>query len=326
MPYSTLLGLLFSVIITATASAAGLYDPDEELAGILGHDKPLLRLTYTAGSKGEMYPCVTCGTNSLGGLARRLTVLKQLDEGIPHIHIAGSEEFLSDLDLMRFNSPDWNPSDPVNLHNETEKARRLLKGHSLLGVDAGYLLPEEAQWLQTYAKGLPAGFTTVKDTPLTKIISIPTGKVGIVLFPKGKGTNLAPTDQQIKDVLQAGKNLQKQVNLVIGVSPWGNVHEYRFLKEGTGVYHILFGGGGGLGAPYEPEHSTEQLLWIRSESHGRAVNSLDILEMPQPNRPASWVEGLTFNAAQVFLLLKLPPDHSMEDVTGNAAKDWHREK
>ena len=102
--------------------------------------------------------------------------------------------------------------------------------------------------------------------------------------------------------------------------------EIRIVMEATGIYHLLFGGGGGLGAPYEPEHSTEQLLWVRSESHGRAVNTLDILEMPRPNQKFSWIEGLSFNAAQIFLYLKLLPDLTMEQTIGSSAAEWWKEK
>lgn len=325
LPYFLFVGLIYFVFcpLTVQASDSGL---DDSLSAILGEEKPALRITYTAGTKGEMYPCVTCGTNSLGGLARRATVLKQLQENFPHIHLAGAEEFLSDLDIMRFGKPDWNAADPVNKHNETEKARRLVKGHSLLPITVGYLTPDEETWFHTYANALPKGFTTVRDKPLTKIIDIPTGKVGIVLFPRGTDINHAPSKQQLTDVLNAGQALRGKVNLIVGISPWGNVAEYRFLQDATGVYHLLFGGGGGLGGPYEPEHSTEKLLWIRSESHGRAVNTLDIIEMPRPNQEATWIEGLTFNAAQIFLYLKLPPDPTMEQAIGTSAASWRQEQ
>lgn len=326
LPCYFVAGLIIVFSLSSKVALANPYDVNDGLSAILDEQKPLLRITYTAGTKGEMYPCVTCGTNSLGGLARRATVLKQLDDGIPHIHIAGAEEFLSDLDLMRFAKPEWNGNDPINKHNETEKATRLVKGHSLLPVSIGYLLPAEEQWLKQYAREIPQGFVTVKETPITKIFPIPTGKVGIVLFPQAKGENFTPTPQQIKAVVQAGKALQGKVNLIVGVSPWGNVAEYRFLQEATGIYHLLFGGGGGLGAPYEPEHSTEQLLWVRSESHGRAVNCLDIMEMPRANQPASWIEGLSFNAVQIFLFLKLPPDVLMEQTIGSSAESWWKER
>ena len=324
-PYFFLVGLLFLVGALFPLPAIA-YGPNDDLSALLGEEDVLLRITYTAGTKGEMYPCVTCGTNSLGGLARRATVLSETHQGVPHIHIAGAEEFLSDLDLMRFARPDWNANDPINKHNETEKAKRLVKAHSLLPVDIGYLTPAEEKWLRTYAGDIPQGFVTVKNKPVTQVFDIPGGKVGVVLFPLGTDKNNAPSPQQISDIVQAGKNLQGKANLIVGVSPWGNVSEYRFLQSATGIYHLLFGGGGGLGAPYEPEHSTEQLLWVRSESHGRAVNTLDILEMPRPNQKFSWIEGLSFNAAQIFLYLKLLPDLTMEQTIGSSASEWWKEK
>lgn len=324
-PYSFLVGLLFLLLALLPVQALA-YAPNDDISALLGEDNVLLRITYTAGTKGEMYPCITCGTNSLGGLARRATVLKEINENVPHIHIAGAEEFLSDLDLMRFARPDWNADDPINKHNETEKAKRLVQGHSLLPVDIGYLTPAEEQWLLAYAGSIPQGFVTVKDQPVSKIIDIPGGKVGVVLFPLGTDKNNAPSQKQIDSIVKAGKALQGKVNLIVGVSPWGNVAEYRFLQSGTGVYHLLFGGGGGLGAPYEPEHSTEQLLWVRSESHGRAVNTLDLLELPRVNQQFSWIEGLSFNAAQIFLYLKLPPNLTMEQTIGSSAEAWWKEK
>ena len=284
-----------------------------------------MRIAYVASSRGEMYPCPTCGNNSLGGLSRRATILKDLKaEGTPFLYIAGPDEFLSDLDLRRFASPDWNKNTPANLHNESQKARRLVAGHTRLGATVGYLCPEETAWLTENASKIPPGYHPVKAEPVTVMVPTPNGKVGFVLFPKGTETNGLPSEAQIEAVLAAGKALVGKASLIVGISPWGNVGEYRFLPKADGVFSILMGGGNGLSYAYSTEFSTPTLLWVRSESQGRAVNILNIYEMPAPGHLPLWQEGISFSAGQTFLFLRLPPDQGMEKAIGKSADEWYK--
>lgn len=314
------------LVVFAGASAFANLWQEDPMATILGQEGPLVRISYTAGSKGELYACATCGTNSLGGLARRSMVLKEFQaSGTAHFHFSGAEEFLSDLDLMRFDDPKWNPKDPRNFHNEKEKARRLSLGHSMLKVDLGWLSKAESDWFKLYDAKIPEGFVLVEDKPISASYDLPQGRISVVLFPAGKGKHGSPTPEQIQSILDAGKELKTSSSLLIGISPWGNVAEYRFLEQAEGIYSILFGGGSGLGGPYVVDHSSESLLWIRSESHGRAINVLDIMEMPLPGHKASWVEGISFNAKQIFLYLKLPPDPKFDEAIGRSLEEWWKE-
>ena len=321
--YLVLIVLVFFLV--APFSAFGQQPLDDGLGGIVEKGAPLLRIAYVASTRGELYPCPTCGNNALGGLSRRATVLKDLKAGgVPFLYLAGSEEFLSDLDVIRFASPEWNKNAPVNLHNESQKARRLVTGHSRLGTSVGYLLPEENDWLMEYAGKVPPGFQKVSTEPVSTLLSTPNGKVGIVLFPKGTGNNNQPSEAQIQAVLNAGKALQGKASLVLGVSPWGNVAEHRFLPRANGIYSILFGGGNGLSYTYSTEFSTPSLLWVRSESQGRAVNFLNVYEMPAPGHLPQWQEGISFSAGQTFLFLRLPPDQGMEKAIGKSADEWRK--
>ena len=330
MRNSYLLLLVLAFILVAPFSAlsqqtiTGL-PADDGLDGIVEKGAPLLRIAYVASTRGELYPCATCGTNSLGGLSRRATILKDLKAGnVPFLYLAGSEEFLSDLDTKRLTSPEWNKNAPINLHNESQKARRLVTGHSRLGTSVGYLLPEESDWLIEYAGKIPPGFQKVASEPVSTILSTPHGKVGIVLFPKGTENNGLPSEAQIQAVLDTGKSLRDKASLIIGISPWGNVGEYRFIPKADGIYSILFGGGNGLSYTYSTEFSTSSLLWVRSEFQGRAVNFLDIYEMPAPGHLPSWQEGISFIAGQTFLFLRLPPDQGMEKAIGKSADEWRK--
>ena len=287
----------------------------------LGNNRAVLRIAYVSSSKGELYACPTCGDFSLGGLSRRSAFLNDLRKSdSPVLYIAGPDEFLSDLDVSRIAEERAGLLQPP--HYEAEKAKRLSIAHTMLKVDCGWLSPEEAAWLTTHTGKIPSGFLTVTETPVTRVLKTPVGAVGVVLFPKGQAANNFPTQEQATAVLEAGKKLKTQCAFVVGVSPWGNVAEYRFLPEAEKVFSILFGAGGGLGFPFSTESSTERLLWIRSQTHGRAINTLDIFEVPVQGGKASWLEDVSFVARQTFLYLQLPPDPTMDKKIGISYGGW----
>ena len=324
LPWLFACGFFFCLTASTTAQAAGSIPTAEDGNGLgldIGNANPVLRIAFVSSTKGELYACPTCGDFSLGGLSRRSAFLQKMrGSGVPVLFIAGPDEFLSDLDINRLAEEKAGKLKPPAY--EGERAKRLFAAQEMFKVDCGWLSSDEAGWLKEHTGKIPSGFHIVTDSPLTHTLKTPAGTVGVVLFPRGKGANNFPTQTQAEAILEAGKALKKQCSLVVGISPWGNVAEYRFLPEAEKVFSILFGAGGGLGFPFSTESSTKKILWVRSQTHGRSINSLDIFEMPAPGAQASWLEDVSFVARQTFLYLQYPTDPAMDAKIGTSYQGW----
>ena len=239
-------------------------------------------------------------------------------QGKPKIVIAGPYEFLADALPSEGASGLPVLSTPLP---PAEEGRRALKAHSLLQIDIGWLSPRAAGWLKESAGKTPPGYLEVGAEPLAHIVNTRIGKVGVLLFPQGPIPGRAPTPEQEQSVLAAGRALQAKTSLVLGVSPWGLVGEKKFLPKAQGIFACILGGGEGVGFAQSLTDQTPGVLWLRPDAKGRAVNILELLEMPQfsPSKSGAspkWIEGVTFRASLEFLDDAFPSDPAMQKTIG----------
>lgn len=318
--YLSCLAISAGILLSSSITYAFEKTDDTTFQNLIDSSSPALTILYTAISRGELYPCATCGETALGGLARRAFVFSEVRRNSqPVLTISGPDEILSDIDILRFKNSNSTEKAPGSTY-QPEKAQLLLSGYKALGIDVGYLSEKESTWLKSAAGGIPPNFLTVTNEPLTIIKSTSSGKVGLILFPHGEERFHLPSDRQKEAVLEAGKKIMSQVSLVIGISPWGNTAEERFILQADEIFSILLGGGPGLGFSYSFDHSTQKLLWVRPENQGRAVNIIEIMELPPPGISSLWVEGVSFNARQVFLKPSIPFDPTVIKITGEKSK------
>ncbi|MDL2316337.1 hypothetical protein LJC59_04575 [Desulfovibrio sp. OttesenSCG-928-A18] len=196
-----------------------------------------------------------------------------------------------------------------------DDARLALAAHNLLRVDAGWLSPKAALWLKGTNGKIPTGYIAMGDKVVTRIVDTAAGKIGLVFFPQGPVPEKAPTPEQEEQALAAGKALHGKVNLVIGISPWGAVGETAFLRKASGVFGCLLGSGEGIGFAQSLSEA-RGVFWVRPDSQGRAINVLEILEMPAPGTTPEWLEGVTFRANMDFLDDSCPTDAAMLRLIG----------
>ncbi len=240
--------------------------------------------------------------------------------------IAGPYEFLADVSNSYGNSdasaPSSAPLPPI------EEGRRAFAVHSLLRVDAGWLSPKAARWMKQSSGKIPPGYQVVNAEPVSSLVDTRIGKIGILLFPEGPVPGKAPTPAQEQSVLAAGRALQSQAALVVGVSPWGLVGEKNFLPKAQGIFDCILGGGEGVGFAQSLSEKSPDVLWLRPDGKGRAVNVVEILRVPErgtpkPVKPAkaasAWIDGVTFRASLEFLDNAFPPDPAMQKLVGNPA-------
>jgi hypothetical protein len=231
--------------------------------------------------------------------------------------IAGPYEFLVD-----FPSGEGGGSAPY-----ADEARRALRAHSLLRVDAGWISTRAANWLRTQAGKIPSGYHSVATDPVSRVMETPLGKIGIVFFPEGPTPGKAPTPEQERAALAAGRALREKTALLIGVSPWGLVGEKKFLPGARGIFDCILGGGEGVAFAQSLPDDTPDILWMRPDGKGRAVTILEILRIPRRSssrekgpqtdrRAPLWLENVTFRASLEFLDANVPSDPDMRRVIG----------
>ncbi len=211
-----------------------------------------------------------------------------------------------------------NPAAPV--YPAREKAALALKAYNYLKVDAGRLSPYTAGWLKKSAGAVPSGFSVVDDAPVAVSMNTRAGVVGVLFFPVGKNPGRTPTEEQFAQVVKAGNKLKFSSDLVIGVSPWGMQGERDFLPHAQGVFDCLLGAGEGPGFAQSISGSAPGVLWARPDTSGRAVNVIEIMELPTRGQAGNWLEGITFKASLTYLEMKLAPDRGMIGIIGEPPK------
>jgi hypothetical protein len=294
------------------------FDVNKELS------PPVLRILYTASTWGETKPCPTCRT-AYGGLARRSAYFaRQRSAAAPVFVIAGPDEFLADAPrytrpakIETGSQPAPAGEIPENSLPAAGDAPWSLAAHMLLNVDAGFMSPRAAAWMEKNVKAIPPGFHVVHSAPVSRLVPTPAGNIGLVFFPYGHGELGAPTAEQVKSVLAAGASLRAKSVLLVGVSPWGYDAEKVFLRQGEGVFHILLGGGDGMPFAQAIAKECPSILWSRADSMGRAVTDIALMELPPSaasGERAQWLEGITFKARLVFLDDSFSSDPQMQRI------------
>lgn len=231
--------------------------------------------------------------------------------GRPHLKLAGPYEFLADDPWLY--GPYAAEGKNAGLPGAGE-SKTALAAYALLQADVGWLSPRAARWFHQSTGATPPGFSEVGATPVSRTISTPIGLVGIVLFPEGSVQGKGPEQQQEQAVLAAGRALKDRCSLVIGISPWGYAGERDFLPKAEGVFHVIMGGGEGVGFSHAISDKRPGLLWLRPDTQGRAINVLEILTLP--GKDFAWRENVTFRAKLDWLDDEVRPDPAMEQIVG----------
>lgn len=255
-------------------------------------------IVFTGNSFGEYRPCPTCGSGALGGLGRRggyFARVRGEDPGA--VFLSAGYEFGSYIKRRRLAS---------------ELIEPLAEAYGLLGYDFGLLMPTEAQALAGEGVAPPAGFAEVGAHVATRVLERAGRKLGIVVFP-AKADAYAPAGDSLRgDVVDAARALRPSVDMVIGVSPWGERDELAFAKAFPGVLDVVLGAGPGTGYGVR---AMGQTLVVRPPFDGRGVVRLDLLSRPEAGQ--AWREGGEYT----FKVLQLGSE-TAEDVRISNLFSW----
>jgi hypothetical protein len=269
------------------------------------HAEPAAVILYTANSLGKYNPCPGCDEGEpIGGLARRSHIFAKYRGQIPETKLfilGGGNEFVPILPVDK-------PSNRETLFTA--------KAYAILDYDLGLLRQEEARRLQeARAEAMPA-WKPYPDKPGIQMLEKGGFSIGIVLFPVPGNGSSKVDDEVMFQVAEAASGLRGAVDLVAGMSPWGEPNEKLFLESHPNVLDVLFGSGFGAGSGLRRvgESST---VWIRPEFNGWSIQALTITLAPQSASDANWKEGQGYDFESVRLDAEVAEDDGI-----NALLQW----
>ncbi len=224
-------------------------------------------------------------------MARRATLLSRVKGEIAPdgtlVQVAGPYEFLEPGDAA---APEGS-LDPM------------VEALTRLSPDVLCLAPEESALLSRAGIVPPDSAVVLGQAPVTRILARGGVRVGLVFFPVPAKSGEKVEDKARSATIRAARDLRGQVDLLVGVSPWGSMAEEAFLAANPDLLDVLLGGGPGFGAPAEPQPAPGT-LWARSHTKGKTINRLDIA-LPLKRPAAPWTPGENHQAAL------LNPDHTV---------------
>ncbi|GAB6175597.1 hypothetical protein JCM16814_04880 [Desulfobaculum senezii] len=218
-----------------------------------------LAVVFTGNTLGLYDACETCSREGIGGLGRRATVFGDIRQeyGSRTVFIGAPYEF------MHFRKGAQGASTAV--------ARALVEAYGMLDYDLLCLAPREAAWLEGEGV-LPqrTQWAVARNAPMTRVISRGGWRIGVVVFPVAKATYKGPDAPTMQAVADAAQGLRPEVDIVLGVSAWGETPEQKFMAQYDEAVDVLLGSGPGMASGYRlsPGGST---LWLRSNFDGRGV-------------------------------------------------------
>ncbi len=192
-------------------------------------------------------------------------------------------------------------------------AEALTKAFSMLPYDLGYVTARERDWLKDNGAELPKGWLTVGDTPVQRILDKGGMRVGVVIFPALENPMGKPSPEAMDASAKACQALRPKVDLLVAMSPWGEVAEKSFMNRYGAAADIVLGSGpalsGGLRLMLDG-----RVLWVRAEYDGRIIPVIDILDRPAPGEPWNWLEGVNYGYAANILGVDVRSDPAVNNI------------
>lgn len=295
--------LALSLLLLCSAHAPSAFSAAAETKPGKGSRTPVLQLAFVSETRGQINPCAMCSVVALGGLAQRSTYLKSLrDSGTPLLTIFGSREFMAD---------NTEGKSGTNWRNKVSP-KQMLDFYNRLEPDLMYASTRAIKWFGSSINKLPAYFVPVDNAPVTKIVERNGKRIGVVFF------NEVPVPTDIKSSLdtlaqanKVGEKLSKEVDLLVGVSPWGSSMELTMLNNNK-FYHVLIGGGDGPAfSTYPRVQEPTSMIWARPQPEAKAVSTVSIYDWPNP-KGAAWKRGLNYDADTFVLGRTYPSDFNIQ--------------
>ncbi|MFW6415415.1 MAG: hypothetical protein ACOCZ2_03775 [Thermodesulfobacteriota bacterium] len=177
-----------------------------------------------------------------------------------------------------------------------------------LNYDLGVTCGRTSEFLATQEKELLPGWVEQTEAVQSRVLDYQDHTVGILVFPRLKGHNTKRGLQKIqRQIVEKAKSMRPGVNILLGISTWGNSRENKFLENSPPVFDILLGSGSG---PHVTGNflNKNQTLWIRPLSKGKTVNRITISQWPEKDKKITWKPNKNIFAKLIALNDDITPD------------------
>lgn len=199
--------------------------------------------------------------------------------------VAGAYEFLADDGSDPPDAKAWKP---------------LVQFFDKLGYAAGGLSKAEGKALAERGLAPPGNWFVLDSKEIrSKIVEVPTGKIGLLFFPELAKQDAAPSPDFVRAIEREAAKLRPQVNLVVGVSPWGVNSESEYLEAAKPVLDVLLGSGPGVGFSARVA-GKGKTLWMHTYNKGKALYEVDLPAWPGSG-DFRWEAGKNFASQAVIL-------------------------
>ena len=194
-------------------------------------------------------------------------------------------------------------------------ARTLGAAYARLGYDAGYVTSGDARELGDAASAVLKGGHDNGGPVASRIVEKEGKRFGLVFMPEPPDSEKGPTEAQMDAVMAEAEKLRPQVDMVIGLSPWGYQGEVDFLdrvKDKRGL-DVLFGGGHGSGNRGKVM-AGGRTLWMRPFPKGKAVSVVRVEQLPGRGVATVWKENEYAGFETIILDEQVPQEPDMEEL------------
>lgn len=241
-------------------------------------------VVFTGNSLGWYNACDSCGRGGIGGLGRRSSALQEIREtyGDRSLVVGGPYEFRSFL--------------KAQAEGSEAEAKALAKAYGMFDYDLLCLSPDERMWMQKHVGSIPEGWETLQDRPQTRVLEAGGLKFGFVLFPMPQQAQAGAHADMARWVTASADELRREVDIVLGISPWGERAERNFLREHDDAFDVLMGVGPGMGSGYAMSPGGKT-VWLRSFFDGRGILLLEIMDDFVAN-PQNFAGGGSFRVTK----------------------------
>jgi len=192
-------------------------------------------------------------------------------------------------------------------------AKALAKAYGRLRYDILCLTPKESAWLDAAKAEEVPGTLVISDVPQTKIMARGDFKTGFVIFPQLPNPFGVPDQGAVRAVTKAAKDLRPKVDLVVGLSSWGQKGEFQLLGQSPAMFDALLGSGPAKGWGHRPM-AGNRTLWVRPEFDGRSIQRVDVLAKPGQGPAWQWKEGDNFRVINRPLDKDVPHDMKILNI------------
>jgi hypothetical protein len=189
----------------------------------------------------------------------------------------------------------------------------LAKGFASLDYSAGALSPEEAKALQDQGLKMPPAWVALDNKKVqSTILTVAGGKIGVLFFPVLAKPGASVDEGLVHLIEQEAQKLKPQVNLVVGVSPWGVQNESDFLDKVKPGLDVLLGSGPGVGFSAKPSPNGK-VLWMHTYTKGKAIYTVDLPAWPT-DKDFQWTLDGNYSTKAVLLDDSFQTDPGMVDI------------